>query len=86
MVRDEHAQRRRPRNGVRATASARRRPRDGVRATATGAHLVEIAWGKMTRLLILPDTAALKSTLEGLAKSGNAATAPIADAPGWPAL
>ena len=72
MVRDEHGQ--------------RRRPRDGVRATATGVHIVEIAWGKMTLLLILPDTAALKSTLERLAKSGNAATAPIADAPGWPAL
>ena len=42
----------------------------------------------MTRLLILPDTAALKSTLERLAKSGNAATAaaPIEEAPGWPAL
>lgn len=59
---------------------------DGVRTHATGVHVAEIRWGRMTRLLILPDTVALVATLDRLAAAGNAeaAAAPIEDRPGWP--
>lgn len=60
---------------------------DGVPTSATGVHVAEIRWGRMTRLLILPDTVALTGTLARLAAKGlaEAAAAPIEDAPGWPA-
>lgn len=59
---------------------------DGVRTHATGVHVAEIAWGKMTRLLILPDVVKLEATLNRLAGKGlaEAASPPIEDAPGWP--
>jgi len=59
---------------------------DGVRTHATGVHVAEIAWGRMTRLLILPDSVMLKATLDRLASRGvaEAAAPPIEDAPGWP--
>jgi ketosteroid isomerase-like protein len=43
---------------------------DGVRTSATGIHAVHIAWGKMTRLHICPDTVMLKKTLDRLATAG----------------
>lgn len=60
---------------------------DGTRTHATGVHVVEIAWGRMTRLVILPDTVMLRATLDRLAAKGvaEAAAPPIDDAPGWPA-
>lgn len=59
---------------------------DGVRAEASGVHVVEIRWGRMTRLLILPDTVKLVGTLDRLAAKGvaEAAAPPIEDTPGWP--
>lgn len=59
---------------------------DGVRANATGVHIAEIKWGRMTRLLILPDTVQLVGTLNRLAGKGvtEAAASPIEDTPGWP--
>lgn len=60
---------------------------DGVRTHATGVHVAQIAWGRMVRLLILPDTMMLKATLDRLAEAGvaEAAAPAIEDAPGWPA-
>lgn len=54
---------------------------DGVRTTATGVHLAWLSWGRMTRLLIVPDTARLEATLARLCAAGfdEAAAAPIAD-------
>lgn len=59
---------------------------DGIRTHATGVHVAEIAWGRMTRLLILPDVVKLQATLDRLAAAGQAeaAASPIEDAPGWP--
>ena len=59
---------------------------DGVLTHATGVHVVEIAWGRVTRLLILPDTVKLEATLARLMAGGvdEAGSAPIEDAPGWP--
>jgi ketosteroid isomerase-like protein len=59
---------------------------DGVRTHATGVHVAEIAWGRMTRLLILPDVVKLEATLIRLANKGvsEASAPPIEDAPGWP--
>ena len=45
---------------------------DGVRTSARGIHAVHIAWGKMTRLHICPDTVMLKATLDRLAGKGVA--------------
>lgn len=59
---------------------------DGVRTSATGMHVVHIAWGRMTRLVILTDTAKLEATLRRIAAKGTAEAlaAPIADGPDWP--
>lgn len=59
---------------------------DGVRTTATGMHGVHIAWGRMTRLVILTDTAKLEATLRRIAAKGTAEAlaAPIADGPDRP--
>jgi ketosteroid isomerase-like protein len=59
---------------------------DGVRTHATGVHVAEIAWGRMTRLLILPDVLKLQATLDRLAGKGvaEAAMPPIDEAPRWP--
>jgi len=45
---------------------------DGVRTSARGIHAVHIAWGKMTRLHVCPDTVMLKATLDRLAGKGVA--------------
>jgi ketosteroid isomerase-like protein len=54
---------------------------DGVRTSNHGYHIVSLSWGRMTRLVICPDTIGLKATLERLALSGNqeALAAPIVD-------
>jgi hypothetical protein len=59
---------------------------DGVLMRATGVHVAEIKWGRMTRLLILPDVVKLEATLNRLVTAGvaEAAAEPIEDAPGWP--
>lgn len=43
---------------------------DGVRTSARGIHAAHIAWGKMTRLHICPDTVMLERTLNRLAGKG----------------
>lgn len=60
---------------------------DGIRTHATGVHIAEIAWGRIVRLTILPDSVQLKATLDRLAAKGvaEAAAAPLDEAPGWPA-
>ena len=45
---------------------------DGVRTTNAGVHVVHLAWGRVTRLLICPDTTGLVATLDRLFASGNA--------------
>jgi ketosteroid isomerase-like protein len=54
---------------------------DGVRTSAEGMHVLHLAWGRTTRLIICPDTVKLKTTLERLAASGNveAQATPIID-------
>ncbi|NHF74055.1 nuclear transport factor 2 family protein [Paracoccus xiamenensis] len=60
---------------------------DGIPAQNKGVHVVHLRWGKMTRLLILTDTATLIDTLQRNADSsdGLSLAAPIDDRPGWPA-
>lgn len=43
---------------------------DGVVTTNQGIHAVHIRWGKMTRLIICPDTTLLAATLDRLAQGG----------------
>jgi ketosteroid isomerase-like protein len=54
---------------------------DGVRTYNHGCHIVNLSWGRMTRLVICPDTVAIKATLDRLALSGNqeAEATPIID-------
>lgn len=54
---------------------------DGVRTSAQGVHCVHLKWGKMTRLVISPDTVVLERTLDRLAAAGvaEAKAAPIVD-------
>jgi len=50
---------------------------DGVRTWNRGCHVLRLAWGRATSLLICPDTAGLAATLERLSAKGVAeATAP----------
>ena len=60
---------------------------DGVPTQTGGVHVVHLRWGRMARLLILTDTAALEATLRRTAPSsqGLSLAAPIDDRPGWPA-
>lgn len=44
---------------------------DGVVARANGIHVVHIAWGKMTRLIICPPTDELRSTLDRIFAFGT---------------
>lgn len=44
---------------------------DGVRTENRGIHVVELAWGKATRLVICPHTDGLRKTLDRLFASGN---------------
>ena len=52
---------------------------DGVRTSNAGLHVVEIAWGRITRLTIVTDTKVLQATLDRLAATGvdEALAAPI---------
>jgi ketosteroid isomerase-like protein len=54
---------------------------DGVRTTNRGVHVAHLAWGRVTRLAICPDTAGLKATLDRLILAGHAEAqaAPIVD-------
>jgi ketosteroid isomerase-like protein len=44
---------------------------DGVRTWNRGIHVVHISWGKVSRLVICPDTVGLKATLDRLFAAGN---------------
>ncbi len=54
---------------------------DNVRTHNRGIHVVELRWGRATRLIICPDTAGLMATLDRLGAAGNteASAAPIVD-------
>jgi ketosteroid isomerase-like protein len=54
---------------------------DGVRTYNHGVHAMHLRWGRATRLLICPDTAGLKATLDRLALAGfpEAHAGPITD-------
>lgn len=45
---------------------------DGVRTSNNGVHALHLRWGRMTQLIICPDTIGLKATLGRLARAGNA--------------
>ena len=45
---------------------------DGVRTKNHGVHVMQLKWGRATRLVICPDTAGLKETLDRLALAGFA--------------
>lgn len=59
---------------------------DGVRTHATGVHVVHLRWGRMTRLLILPDTVPLTHTLERTRQTsgGESVADALDETPGWP--
>ena len=44
---------------------------DGIRSSAEGVNLIEVRWGKVTRVRIYPDTAALERTLQRIAAKGT---------------
>jgi ketosteroid isomerase-like protein len=44
----------------------------GVETSAEGIHVLNIKWGRATRLIIAPDTARLEETLKRLAAAGHA--------------
>jgi ketosteroid isomerase-like protein len=52
---------------------------ENVRTTNHGFHIVQLRWGRATRLIICPDTIGLKATLDRLNSTGNteALAAPI---------
>jgi ketosteroid isomerase-like protein len=52
---------------------------DNVRTTNRGIHVVQLRWGRATRLIICPDTIGLKATLDRLNAAGTpeALAAPI---------
>jgi ketosteroid isomerase-like protein len=54
---------------------------DRVRTANRGVHVAQLRWGRVSRLVICPDTIGLKATLERLAAAGNreALAAPIVD-------
>ncbi len=54
---------------------------DGVETSNRGVHMVHLAWGRVTRLVICPDTAGLVATLDRLFAAGKAEAhaAPIVD-------
>ena len=54
---------------------------DAVRTSNRGIHAMELHWGRARRLVICTDTAGLISTLDRLARSGNAEAhaSPITD-------
>lgn len=54
---------------------------DGVRTSAHGIHILELQWGRATRLWICPDTVPLTATLDRLTRFGaaEAGAGPIED-------
>lgn len=60
---------------------------DGVRTNNSGVHVVNLKWGRMTKLVICPDTVGLKATLDRLASAGvsEALAPPIVEEPADPA-
>ena len=54
---------------------------DGVRTHNRGVHVARLKWGRMTQLVICPDTVGLRETLDRLAAAGasEAHAAPITD-------
>ncbi|OFX03683.1 MAG: hypothetical protein A3D94_15110 [Alphaproteobacteria bacterium RIFCSPHIGHO2_12_FULL_66_14] len=54
---------------------------DGVLARNSGLHVMQLSWGRATRLVICPDTTGLKETLDRLAAAGwvEAHATPIVD-------
>ena len=44
---------------------------DNVRTTNRGIHVAHLRWGRVTRLIICPDTIGLKATLDRLSAAGN---------------
>lgn len=54
---------------------------DGIRTENHGVHVARLAWGRMTQLVICPDTIAVKASLDRMALAGNseAMAAPIVD-------
>ena len=54
---------------------------DRVRTTNRGIHVAHLRWGRVSRLIICPDTIGLKATLDRLGAAGNqeALAAPIVD-------
>ena len=52
---------------------------DNVRSSNRGIHVVQLRWGRATRLIICPDTIGLKATLDRLNAAGTpeALAAPI---------
>jgi ketosteroid isomerase-like protein len=52
---------------------------DNVRTYNRGIHVLQLRWGRATKLIICPDTVGLKATLDRLNASGNveAMAAPI---------
>jgi ketosteroid isomerase-like protein len=54
---------------------------DGVRTHNCGVHVARLRWGRMTQLVICPDTVGLKLTLDRLAMAGasEAHATPIVD-------
>jgi ketosteroid isomerase-like protein len=44
---------------------------DGVKTSAAGVNLIELRWGRVTRVRIYPDTAALERTLRRIAAKGS---------------
>src|SRR5215467_9218171 len=54
---------------------------DRVRTTNRGIHVAQLRWGRVSRLIICPDTIGLKATLDRLAAAGTreALAAPIVD-------
>lgn len=60
---------------------------DGIKTVSAGVHVVHICWGRITRLLILSDTAVLRDTMHRTeTTSGGESLAPALDeVSGWPA-
>jgi ketosteroid isomerase-like protein len=54
---------------------------DGVRTNNRGVHVARLKWGRMTQLVICPDTVGLRATLDRLAGTGasEAHATPITD-------
>ena len=56
--------------GHQAFTSKTKSGTDGVRTTNRGLHVLELRWGRATRLVICPDTTRLVETLDRLFRAG----------------